>query len=162
MTDERHDFDRPMFDHKLERDTVRENLDRKYPEREFPTWLRHIRLLLVKALDALDRKDDGVHIPLPKGEGIKVSLRVRFTERQRDGMRKVLRKLASATSARWDQHLRDEISDWDADVVIAWLRAELNALPEGQQHHDDCEANRAGVGGDGLCSMGCAEKDGEE
>lgn len=43
--------------HKLERDTVRENLAIKFPERDFPPFLLPIRIQLLRALDALDAKD---------------------------------------------------------------------------------------------------------
>ncbi len=79
-----------------------------------------------------------------------------LTERQRRGMRRTLWRLASATSSRWDQHLRDFIGDEDADAVIAWVKLELNAMPEGREHLPSCDAHRVGVGSDGLCNMGCA------
>jgi hypothetical protein len=50
--------------------------------------------------------------------------RSELTERQRRGFSRVLFILASSTSSRWDQHLRYEIGDEDADAVIAWLARE--------------------------------------
>jgi coenzyme F420-reducing hydrogenase gamma subunit len=44
-----------------------------------------------------------------------------LTARQRFGLRMVLLRVCSWTSARYDQHLRYEIGDQDADAVISWL-----------------------------------------
>jgi predicted HAD superfamily Cof-like phosphohydrolase len=52
---QRHDFDGPRFDHKLERDTVRENIVPVYSN--IPQLYKPLLLLLEQALDALDRKD---------------------------------------------------------------------------------------------------------
>lgn len=51
-----------------------------------------------------------------------------LTPRQRLGMSLLLLRIASWTNARFDQHLRDEIGDEDADAVLRALAA-LGVLP---------------------------------
>lgn len=46
-----------------------------------------------------------------------------LTERQRGGLTKILVRIGSWTSSRWDQHLRWEIGDEDTDVIVAWLKS---------------------------------------
>lgn len=51
-----------------------------------------------------------------------------LTPRQAAGLRRVLQRVASMSSARWDQHLRYEIEDEDADAAIAWVTRELGIV----------------------------------
>lgn len=46
---------------------------------------------------------------------------IKLTDRQKKGLEKILNMIASWTAARWDQHLRYEIPDEDANNVIKWL-----------------------------------------
>ena len=47
-----------------------------------------------------------------------------LTERQRTAFAKMLCFISSWTSARYDQHLRYDVGDEDADAIINWLHAE--------------------------------------
>lgn len=46
-----------------------------------------------------------------------------LSARQREGLATVLTRIGSWTNARWDQHLRFEVGDEDADAIVAWLAA---------------------------------------
>lgn len=54
---------------------------------------------------------------------------VDLTEAQREAARKVLLRIGSWTHARFDQHLRDEISDEDADAILRAFES-LGVLPK--------------------------------
>lgn len=44
-----------------------------------------------------------------------------LTIRQRKALETILTRIGSWTSSRWDQHLRHEVGDEDANAIIAWL-----------------------------------------
>lgn len=52
--------------------------------------------------------------------------RVVLNDEQRLTMRKLLDYVGSWTAARWDQHVRYDICDEDADVILAWAKQELD------------------------------------
>jgi len=72
-------------------------------------------LLMRVVLDA-----QAAHVSIPV-EGI-------LSPRQQKGFRAILLRIASWTNARFDQHLRHEISDEDADAVLRFL-GKLCVLP---------------------------------
>lgn len=45
-----------------------------------------------------------------------------LTSRQTDALELLLTRIGSWTTARWDQHLRNEVGDEDANAIIAWLK----------------------------------------
>jgi hypothetical protein len=47
-----------------------------------------------------------------------------MNDRQRTALSELLTRIGSWTSARWDQHLRYEVGDVDADAIIRWLNAQ--------------------------------------
>lgn len=62
----------------------------------------------------------------------------RLTERQRRGFARLLLRIANWTHARWDQWLRDEIGDPDADEVIKWIEdSGIDVQAEGQRRYND-------------------------
>lgn len=56
-----------------------------------------------------------------EGEAGKVIL----TPLQRRAMRAVLIKVGSWTHARFDQHLRNDVGDAEADAIMKWVESEL-------------------------------------
>jgi hypothetical protein len=49
--------------------------------------------------------------------------RIPLTERQKNAMRALLMKIGSMSNARYDQWLRYDVGDEDANAIIAWLRS---------------------------------------
>ncbi len=49
---------------------------------------------------------------------------LKLTERQRSAFARMLCFIGSWTNARYDQHLRYDVGDEDADAIINWLHAE--------------------------------------
>lgn len=71
----------------------------------------------------------------------------RLTPRQQGAMLHLLARVASWTNARWDQHLREDVGDPDANAIVAWAILHLGATAGAHENIRITELVREGLKG---------------